>query len=206
MGMAADFLSQTAQEFMAKQHVFFVATAPLAAEGHVNVSPKGLDTFRVLDSRTVAYLDLTGSGAETVAHLRENGRIVLMFCAFEGPPKILRVHGRGEVIDPEHPDFAALSRLFPPLPGVRAIIRVQVTRVAESCGYGVPLYQFVGERKQLIEWALRKGPQGLHDYRLRNNQRSLDGLPALIRAGEEEKGVRQPSHEGEAKLRSSQGD
>jgi hypothetical protein len=206
MATATDFLSQAAQEFIAKQHVFFVATAPLAAEGHVNVSPKGLDTFRVLDSRTVAYLDLTGSGAETIAHLRENGRIVLMFCAFEGPPKILRVHGRGEVIDPEHPDFAALSGSFPPLPGVRAIIRVQVTRVAESCGYGVPLYQFVGERKQLTEWALRKGPQGLHDYRLRNNQRSLDGLPALVRAGEEETEIRQRSEAGEAKRRSSQGD
>ncbi len=203
MATAADSLSQTAQEFIAKQHVFFVATAPLAAEGHVNVSPKGLDTFRVLDSRTVAYLDLTGSGTETIAHLKENGRIVLMFCAFEGPPKILRVHGRGEVIEPEHPDFAALCRLFPLLPGVRSIVRVQVTRVAESCGYGVPLYQFVGERKQLIEWALRKGPQGLRDYRLRNNQRSLDGLPALVHAREEETEIRQGSDAGEAKRRSS---
>jgi hypothetical protein len=125
--------------FLTAQHVFFVGTAPLAADGHVNLSPKGHDTFRVVDPDTVAYLDLTGSGIETVAHLRENGRIVFCFCAFEGPPRIVRLHGRGEVLEPTAPDFASLRPLFPALDGVRSIIRVELRRIADSCGYAVPL-------------------------------------------------------------------
>ena len=125
--------------FLSAQHVFFVATAPLDADGHVNLSPKGHDTFRVVDPYTVAYLDLTGSGIETVAHLRENARIVFCFCAFEGPPRIVRLHGRGEVLEPSAPDFAKLLPLFPAFEGVRSIIRVELRRIADSCGYAVPL-------------------------------------------------------------------
>jgi hypothetical protein len=166
-------------EFIGKQRVFFVATAPLSAEGHVNLSPKGLDTFRILDPRTVAYLDLTGSGIETVAHLRENGRIVILFCAFEGPPKIVRLHGRGEVIGAGDAGYEALCQRFPPLPGARAVIRVSVTRISDSCGFGVPLYRFEGDRAQLGEWAERKGAEGVARYRAEQNRRSLDGLPGV---------------------------
>ncbi len=168
-------------EFLGRQRVFFVATAPLAAQGRVNLSPKGLDSFRIIDPRTVAYLDLTGSGVETVAHLRENGRIVLMFCAFEGPARILRLHGRGEALEPGDAGFDALRARFPDLPGVRAVVRVAVERVASSCGFGVPLLEYGGERTQIGEWCARKGPEGLRDYRREKNRSSLDGLPGLAR-------------------------
>jgi hypothetical protein len=171
-------------EFLAAQHVFFVASAPLAEDGHVNLSPKGLDTFRVVDSQTVAYLDLTGSGIETVAHVRENGRIVFCFCAFEGPPRIVRLHGRGEVLEPSAPDFAKLRTLFPPLDGVRAIIRVELRRIADSCGYAVPLMRFEGDRRQLVAWTAKKGPAGVAGYQATKNRRSLDGLPGLKPRGE----------------------
>lgn len=167
------------EQFILQQHVFFVATAPLGSEGHVNLSPKGLDSLRVLDRQTVAYLDLTGSGVETIAHVRENGRITLMFCAFEGDPKIVRLYGRGEVLEPGDPEFSSLRERFPQLPGARAIIRVRIERVSQSCGYGVPLYRFVGERRELIDWAERKGSDGLRDYQCRHNRRSIDGLPGL---------------------------
>ncbi|MCW5550939.1 MAG: pyridoxamine 5'-phosphate oxidase family protein [Verrucomicrobiae bacterium] len=163
-------------EWIAQQRVFFVASAPLAASGHVNCSPKGGDSFRVLGPRTVAYLDYTGSGAETAAHLRENGRLVIMFCAFEGSPRILRLHGRGEVLEQSHPEFAELSALFPPNPGTRAVVRVNVTRVSTSCGYSVPLYEHRGQRDALDKWAAAKGADGLRDYRRAKNQRSIDGL------------------------------
>jgi hypothetical protein len=130
----------------------------------------------------VAYLDFVGSGVETIAHLRENGRIVLCFCAFEGPPKILRLHGRGDWIEPGEAGFAELRARFPEVPieaAVRAVIRVRVERVADSCGYAVPLYAYQGERRQLHEWAERKGPGKLADYRCEHNARSLDGLPGL---------------------------
>ncbi|MBE0542059.1 MAG: pyridoxamine 5'-phosphate oxidase family protein [Verrucomicrobia bacterium] len=166
-------------EWMAQQRVFFVASAPLAASGHVNCSPKGGEAFRVLDPRAVAYLDYTGSGAETAAHLRENGRLVIMFCAFEGSPRILRLHGHGEVLETNHPEFAELSALFRPNPGTRAIVRVNVTRVSTSCGYSVPLYEHRGQRAVLDKWATTKGADGLRDYRRQKNQRSIDGLPAL---------------------------
>lgn len=174
-------LDATLTEFIRRQHVFFVATAPLAGDGLLNLSPKGLTGFAVLGPHEVAYLDLTGSGVETIAHLRENGRIVVMFCAFEGPPRILRLQGRGEVLEPSHPDFATLRARFPELPGVRSIIRVQVERIADSCGYGVPRYVYEGERTQLVEWAERKGPDGVVAYRAENNVRSIDGLPGLGR-------------------------
>ncbi|MEO5658155.1 MAG: pyridoxamine 5'-phosphate oxidase family protein [Nitrospiria bacterium] len=161
------------------QRMFFVATAPLAGDGHVNCSPKGGDTFRVLDATTVAYQDLTGSGAETIAHVRENGRIVLMFCAFDGPPKIVRLHGTGEVILSDHQDFTSLIGLFPANPGTRTVIRVIVSRVSSSCGFGIPLLDYQGERGVLDIWAEKKGADQLRSYRRTKNARSIDGLPAL---------------------------
>jgi len=179
MGKVFEGIDASLDAFIRAQQMFFVATAPLAAGGHVNVSPKGLDTLRVLDPKTVAYLDYVGSGAETIAHLKENGRIVVMWCAFQGPPRIVRFHGRGEVLEPQHPEFAALRPLFPPDPAGRALIRIAVTRISDSCGHGVPLYQFEGHRTQMAAFAARKGPDGLRKYMDEKNRLSLDGLPAL---------------------------
>ena len=165
--------------FVERQHIFFVATAPAGADGHVNVSPKGHDTFRVLDPRTVAYLDLTGSGVETIAHLRENGRITLMFCAFSGKPDIVRIYGRGEPVLPGDEGFDALLGRFPPLGGVRSVIRVRIERVSSSCGYAVPLMQYEGERDTLTKWVDRKGPEGVAEYQKKKNALSIDGLPGL---------------------------
>jgi len=167
------------RKFIQAQHMFFVATAPLHADGHVNLSPKGLDSLRVLDDHQIAYLDYVGSGAETIAHLRENGRIVLMLCAFEGAPRIVRLHGRGQVIEPNDEAFTSLRALFPPEPAGRAIVRMIVERISDSCGFGVPLYEFLGHRSQLPDWSARKGAAGLLDYQERKNRFSIDGLPAL---------------------------
>jgi hypothetical protein len=165
--------------FIESQHVFFVATAPLAADGHVNVSPKGLDTFRVVDERTVAYLDLTGSGAETVAHLRENGRITIMFCAFEGPPNVVRLHGRGRYVRAEDSEFASWSVRFEDRLGMRGVVVVDVERVSDSCGYAVPLLKHETDRDLLDSWSANRGPDGLVRYRAEKNARSIDGLPAF---------------------------
>lgn len=178
MGKTTTITDETAR-FIAQQHVFFVATAPLAADGRINLSPKGLDTFVIIDPSTAAYLDLTGSGIETIAHLRENGRIVVMFCAFEGGPKILRLHGRGESVTPNDARFAGLVAKFPPREGVRSVILVHVNRVADTCGFGVPLMEFKGERRRLDEWVQKKGDTGLKQYRLDKNRVSIDGLPGL---------------------------
>jgi hypothetical protein len=172
-------LNEQLQEWIRRQHLYFVATAPLSAEGFINCSPKGLDTFAILDPQSVAYLDLTGSGAETIAHVRENGRIVVMFCSFEGPPKIVRLHGRGEVITPDAAEFAALRGYFPDVPGERSIIRVHLTRISDSCGFGVPQMDYAGDRDQMVDFAEKQGPVKLTDYQKKHNQRSLDGLPAL---------------------------
>jgi hypothetical protein len=169
--------------FIHAQRLFFIGTAPAGRDGHINISPKGLDTFRILDPHTVAYLDLTGSGIETVAHLRENGRITLLFCAFEGAPKILRLRGRGEAIEPGDQGFASLRGQFPPFDGVRAIIRVVLDQISDSCGYGVPLYRYEGERSQLREWTDRKGPDGILKYQAEHNAHSIDGLPGLRGSG-----------------------
>ena len=179
MAKTFDGIDDDLAGFIARQHVFFVATAPLDADGHVNCSPKGLDTFAVLDPSTVAYLDLTGSGVETIAHLRENGRIVVMFCAFDGPPRIVRLHGRGEVVDAGHPEFATLRSRFPEYEGARSVIRVRVSRVSDSCGYGVPRLDYAGERTQLQAWARAKGPDGIVEYRAEKNVESIDRLPGL---------------------------
>jgi hypothetical protein len=172
-------LDERIRGFIGEQRMFFVATAPLSAEGHVNLSPKGLDTFRVIDGHTVAYLDYVGSGVETIAHLRENGRIVIMLCAFQGPPKILRLHGRGDVLEPDSADYAALRPRFPDTPSGRAIVRVRVDRITDSCGFGVPRYVFDADRTQLPAWAAHKGEDGLADYQREKNAKSLDGLKTL---------------------------
>jgi hypothetical protein len=184
MGKAFEGLDDKLTAFIAAQHMFFVATAPLSADGHVNVSPKGLDTFRVLGPREVAYLDLTGSGVETVAHLRENGRVTLMFCAFAGPPRILRLYGKGRAVEPGDAGWGRLAGLFPEHPGVRSVVVVELERVADSCGYGVPLFEFAGQRKQLPAYAERKGPEGMGAYKRKKNRESIDGLPGLRGAEE----------------------
>jgi hypothetical protein len=181
MGKCYDVLSPDLRAWLARQKVFFVATAPLTADGHVNCSPKGIDSFRVIDDREVAYLDLTGSGIETVSHVQENGRIVIMFCAFEGPPKIVRLHGRGEVIYPDHPHYRDLSQKFAPHEGARTIIRVSVSRISDSCGFGVPQLAFVNHRDALDRWTEKKGPEGLAAYRKTKNQTSIDGIPGYQR-------------------------
>ena len=182
MGQVSDAIDDRTAAFIAAQRVFFVATAALAADGHVNLSPKGLDTFAVLDPHTVAYLDLTGSGVETIAHLRENGRITICFAAFEGPPKIVRLYGRGTVLTASDPDFEALAARFPEYLGARSVIRVAVERVADSCGYAVPEYAFARERQQLVQWAERKGRDGVRTYQEERNSASIDGLPGLPRS------------------------
>jgi Pyridoxamine 5'-phosphate oxidase len=175
--------------WIAAQPLFFVGTAPRADDGHVNVSPKGpIDTLAVLDPHTVAYLDVVGSGAETIAHIRENGRIVVMFCAFQGPPRILRLHGRGEVVTPDDERFEALLGAAEfAQPGRsearRAVVLVHVTRVADSCGYGVPLMAHEGQRPHFDLWAAKqlkvRGDEALAEYQRENNARSLDGLPGV---------------------------
>ena len=179
MGQALQHITPDLQEFIEGQPVFFVASAPLAADGHVNLSPKGLDSFRVLSPTRVAYLDLTGSGNETSAHLTENRRITFMFCAFAGPPRILRLYGRGTVILPGAPEWPALAALFPTFPGIRQVIAADIHRVQTSCGFGVPLMKTVEQRDTLGRWAVAKGDQ-LSEYRKKNNARSIDGLSAPL--------------------------
>ena len=178
MGKVHDSIDDKLRKWIEQQHLFFVGTAPLAADGHVNVSPKGdLRWFRVLGPREVAYLDFVGSGAETIAHARENGRIVVMFCAFAGPPRIVRLHGRATV----HPSDGELAAHFdPPEHAVRSVIRVDVERIADSCGYGVPLMRYEGKRTQQEAWVEKMVRDGALDaYVAEKNARSIDGLPAV---------------------------
>ncbi len=181
MGKVHPEIGERQAAWIEQQHLFFVGSAPLGGDGHVNVSPKGdLRWFRILGPSEVAYLDFVGSGAETIAHVRENGRIVVMFCAFEGPPKIVRLHGRAEVLPPDH-ELAA--RFDPPEHAVRSVIRVDVERVSDSCGYGVPLMRFDGKRTQYDAWVDRKVRDGaLDDYVAAKNAESIDGLPAVTPA------------------------
>jgi hypothetical protein len=185
-----DAISEPLREWIVKQRMFFVATAPLAAEGHVNLSPKGpIETLRVLGPDAVAYLDMVGSGAETIAHLGENGRIVIMLCSFEGPPRIVRLHGRGTVVTADSPEFAPLIARcdFAGVDAVpearRAIVHVEVTRIADACGYGVPLMSYEGERPHSRAWAEKKlragGEEALAAYQREKNSVSIDGLPAI---------------------------
>lgn len=179
MGQTFDTIDPSTQDWIARQPVFFVGTAPLAAAGRINVSPKGGDTLRVLGPRGIAWLDGAGSGIETISHLRENGRIVLMWCAFEGPPRILRCHGRGEVIDAADPRFAALLARFPAYPSARAIVRIEVERLSNSCGYGVPRMDLVAERSDTADYVAKASDRAIRRYLQDNNRRSIDGLPGL---------------------------
>jgi hypothetical protein len=174
-------ITDAIRAFIDKQHLFFVATAPLADSGHVNLSPKGHDAFRILGPDRVAYLDLTGSGNETSAHLHENGRITFMFCAFDGPPDIVRLYGKGRVILPGAPEWDELYALFPQdFLGVRQIIVADISRVQTSCGYAVPLMTYEGERTQLRRWAEANGPDGVVAYWQQKNLCSIDGLPTPL--------------------------
>jgi hypothetical protein len=189
MGKLYDTIDDSLAAWIARQRVFFVGTAPSGADGHVNVSPKGpIETLRVAGPRRIAYLDVVGSGAETIAHLRDNGRIVVMLCAFEGPPRIVRLHGRAEAVaagDPRFDQLVGELRLAVdgPPERLRSLVVVDVERIADSCGFGVPLMQYEGERPQGVAWAetkLRKGgPDALREYVAQKNETSIDGLPAL---------------------------
>ena len=189
MARVYDEIDDKLARWIASQALFFVGSAPLEADGHVNVSPKGpIGSLRVLDPHTVAYLDIVGSGAETIAHVRENGRIVVMFCSFDGPPKILRLHGRGEVLLPGDERYGALLEQAgfedASIPeGRRAIVRVAVQRIADACGYGVPLMTHEGQREHAPLWAQKKlrtgGVEAIADYKLQKNTLSIDGLPAV---------------------------
>jgi hypothetical protein len=164
------------QKFIGEQKMFFTATAPAA--GRINLSPKGMDTFRCLDGgRRVAYLDLTGSGNETAAHLSENGRMTVMFCSFSEQPLILRIYGRGRVVRPGDGEWARLRPHFPALPGERQIVLLEVESAQTSCGFAVPVYELKEERRRLVEWGLSKGEEGLRDYRREKNRVSIDGRP-----------------------------
>ena len=179
MGRTHERLDGDLRAFVERQHVFFVATAPLDGAGHVNVSPKGGDTFRVLDERTVCYLDISGSGVETIAHLRENGRITIMCCAFEGNPDVVRLQGRGEAVFAEDPRFAELRGLFGAFSGVRSVIVVELDRINSSCGFGVPLMDFVADRDRLEQAFAKKGDDALPGYWAAKNATSVDGLPGM---------------------------
>lgn len=178
MGRVTDSIDEATACWIEQQHMFFVGSAPSDA-GHVNLSPKGLDSFRILDDHTVAYLDLTGSGAETIAHIRDNGRITVMFCAFTGPPRILRLYGEGAVVRPDDASFAGLAGKFPQRRAVRSIITVAVDRVQDSCGYSVPKMEWVEDRTRLDKWADHRTDSEIADYWVEKNSVSIDGLPAL---------------------------
>jgi len=179
MGQLYESITPALEQWIKTQHLFFVATAPLAQSGHVNCSPKGLDSLRILSPTSVAYLDLTGSGAETLAHLRENRRIVFMFCALNGPPKIVRLHGNGRIVTKRSDEWMNLLSLFPSYAAPRSIIVAEVTRVSDSCGFGVPKYEFQEHRDALERWAATKGQAALPEYRKLKNSLSIDGLPGL---------------------------
>jgi hypothetical protein len=181
MGKTFAALNDTLTGFVLRQHMFFVATAPSGPDGHVNLSPKGLaGTLSVIDHSTVAYVDVAGSGVETIAHLRDNGRITLLFCAFDGPPQIVRLYGSGKVLMPGEPAFDELRGRFPSdLQAVRSIIVARIDEVRTACGYGVPLMDYVDDRDDQVRWAERKGVDGLERYLVEKNTVSLDGLPGL---------------------------
>ena len=178
MGKVYERLDKKLINFIESQHMFFIGTAPLSGDGLVNLSPKGMDTVRILDEKTLAYLDLTGSGSETIAHLKQNGRFVLMFCSFTNKPLILRLHGKGEVLESDHAEFPALLKEFPERRGTRAIIRLRAERIADSCGWGVPEYEYVQERDTYAKYAASLSDSDFRQGQIAN-ARSLDDLPSL---------------------------
>ena len=180
MGKEHGQITEGHREFIENQKMFFVCTSPLSAEGHINVSPKGFDCFRMLSPTRVGYLDIVGSGNETSAHLQENGRITFMFCAFDGSPKILRLYGKGRTVLPNDDEWAELAQHFTILPATRQIIVADIFMVKSSCGFGVPLFDYAGERDHAFKWAEKKGEDGLEEYKKEKNRVSIDGLPTPI--------------------------
>lgn len=175
-----DTIEPAHQTFIEKQKIFFTGSAPLEGDGHVNVSPKGLDSFRILSATRVAYMDIIGSGNETSAHLLENGRITFMFCAFDGPPNIMRLYGRGYTVLPGNPEWEKLAALFQLRLVTRQIIVADIYKVQTSCGFSVPLYEYTGERDHADKWGEKKGAAGLEAYKTEKNRVSLDGLPTAL--------------------------
>ncbi len=182
MAQFYDGIDEKLRAFIEAQPVFFVASAP--HEGRVNVSPKGMDTFRVLGPNEVVYLDMTGSGNETAAHLRQNGRITIMFCSFTRNALVMRLFGRGRIVPPESAEGRDLAPLFPDYPGVRQFVRVSVDQAQTSCGYGVPQMDLVRERETLQKYWIAKGPDGTAAYQHEHNRFSIDGLPTGLGEGE----------------------
>ena len=178
MGKRFNSISDDLMEFISSQKMYFVGTA--GDSGKVNISPKGMDSLNVIDSNRVIWLNVTGSGNETSAHVQENPRMTLMFCSFEGKPMILRLYGNAAVIHRNDREWEELSQLLPDIPGARQIFDLDVELVQISCGMSVPFYDYLGEREQLKEWALKKGAQGVQKYWEKNNQVSLDGKPTNI--------------------------
>jgi len=179
MGKIFDSIDDNLKAWIDEQPMWFVATAPLDADGHVNVSPRGHDSLSVLGPHRVAWVDYTGSGVETIAHLRENGRVCLMFNSFGPRPRIVRLHGRGSVHLPGTPEFDDVVANHPHHPSTRAVIVVDVTRISDSCGWGVPVMEQTGERDLLRQHAEKKGPDGMSAYRVERNAHSIDGLPGF---------------------------
>ena len=180
MGKSFDSINDSHQAFIQKQKLFFTASAPLSASGHINLSPKGIDSFRVLSENRVAYMDIVGSGNETSAHIFENGRLTIMFCAFEGPPNILRLYGNGYTILPGDREWKELAPHFSLQLATRQIIVSDVYQVQTSCGFSVPYYEYKGERDQAQKWAENKGVEGLESYKAEKNRISMDGLPTPL--------------------------
>ena len=180
MGKDYELITDDHRSFIENQRLFFVSTASLSEAGHINLSPKGFDCFRVLSAKRVGYLDMVGSGNETSAHLLENGRITFMFCAFDGKPKILRLYGNGYTVLPGDKEWNDLSRQFEILPATRQIIVADIFKVKTSCGFGVPLYDYIGERDHMFKWAENKGKEGLEAYQKEENTVSMDGLTTPI--------------------------
>ena len=180
MGKFSDQISPQHEEFIRNQHIFFVATAPLSRDGHINLSPKGLDCFKVISPGRVAYMDLISSGNETSAHTLENGRITFMFCSFDKVPNILRLYGRGFTVLPGNESWESYSQHFTIYPSTRQIIVADIHKVQTSCGFGVPMYEFAGDRDIHFDWAKTKSREGLDEYMKEKNLVSLDGLPTAL--------------------------
>ncbi len=178
MGKTYDHIPERQQNFIIKQKLFFVGTA--ATDSKINISPKGMDSFRIVNSKRVIWLNLTGSGNETAAHLLENDRITVMFCAFEGAPLILRIYGRAKTYHPRDAFYQDFINLFPKTAGARQLIDIEVEMVQTSCGMGIPFFDFKEERNQLKQWAEDKGPQKIEEYWIERNTKSLDGKPTGI--------------------------
>jgi len=179
MGKTYEKLNDRLRDFIAQQRMFFVASAPLAGDGHINVSPKGFDSFRILDDKTVAYLDWFGSGVESIAHVKENGRFVIMFCSFDRDPLIVRLHGKATVTERKDPEWRGLYERFDATRLARSIICLSIDRITDSCGWGVPMFEFQGEREQFAKYEAQKTDANLRESQLKWNMESVDGLPGV---------------------------